>query len=65
MYTQMYHICFQNIGIGTVDKLFLKFSYSWWPENTTGFSFLWSDEDRENFITENKVCTNNNNKVYI
>ncbi|XP_026805812.1 spermine oxidase-like isoform X1 [Rhopalosiphum maidis] len=44
----------QNLGIGTVDKLFLKFPYSWWSENNTGFSFLWSDNDRENFIKENK-----------
>lgn len=51
-------ICFQNIGIGTVDKLFLKFPYSWWPEGTTGYSFLWSDKDREQFIKENKVCIN-------
>lgn len=39
-----------------MDKLFLKFPYSWWPENFTGFSFLWSDNDREQFIKENKVC---------
>lgn len=48
-------IILQDIGIGTVDKLFLKFPYSWWSENTTGFSFLWSDIDRELFINENKV----------
>jgi len=38
-----------------VDKLFLKFPHSWWSKNTTGFSFLWSDDDREQFIKENKV----------
>lgn len=42
-----------------MDKLFLKFPYSWWPESTTGFSFLWSDDDHEQFIKENKVCNYN------
>lgn len=59
IYTYNYtHFYFQNIGIGTVDKLFLKFPNSWWPKDTTGFSFLWSDDDREQFIKENKVCNN-------
>lgn len=52
----MHYSYFQNLGIGTVDKLFLKFPYAWWSKNTTGFSFLWSDDDREKFIKENKVC---------
>ncbi|XP_050545415.1 spermine oxidase-like [Daktulosphaira vitifoliae] len=44
----------KNLGIGTVDKLFLKFPYKWWSDNISGFSFLWSDADRELFINENK-----------
>lgn len=38
-----------------MDKLFLKFPYKWWPDTTPGFSFLWSADDREQFIKENKV----------
>ncbi|XP_050421127.1 spermine oxidase-like isoform X2 [Adelges cooleyi] len=44
----------KDLGIGTVDKLFLKFPHKWWPDDIPGFSFLWSDEDRERFIKENK-----------
>lgn len=31
---------FQGLGIGTVNKIFLKFPYRWWPKECTGFSLL-------------------------
>jgi hypothetical protein len=32
-----------------VNKIYLKFPYRWWPEEHSGFSFLWTDEDTQTF----------------
>lgn len=39
---------FQNLGFGTVDKIFLGFRQSWWEDQCDGFGFLWSEEERKN-----------------
>ncbi|KAK6635766.1 hypothetical protein RUM44_001020 [Polyplax serrata] len=43
--------CIQNLGFGTVDKIFLKFSHRWWKNDFDGFAFLWSDDERKNDTT--------------
>lgn len=40
----------KNLGFGTVNKIFLKFSEKWWPDNCKGFSFVWNDEDKLNIL---------------
>ncbi|XP_046688059.1 peroxisomal N(1)-acetyl-spermine/spermidine oxidase-like isoform X2 [Homalodisca vitripennis] len=35
----------QGLGFGTVDKIFLKFPYRWWPTDCGGFSLLWRKDD--------------------
>lgn len=37
-----------GLEIGTVNKIFLKFPFKWWPEDCHGFSFLWKQQDRDN-----------------
>ena len=32
-----------------MNKIYLKFPYQWWPEEHSGFSFLWTDEDVRTF----------------
>jgi hypothetical protein len=34
----------QGLGIGTVDKIFLKFPYKWWPNDFTVFSVVKDNE---------------------
>ncbi|GJQ84321.1 hypothetical protein Trydic_g5259 [Trypoxylus dichotomus] len=36
----------EALGIGTVNKIFVKFPYRWWPNDCVGFSLIWSEEDR-------------------
>ncbi|XP_054259347.1 spermine oxidase-like isoform X2 [Macrosteles quadrilineatus] len=35
----------QGLAIGTVDKIFIKFPYRWWPLDCPGFSLLWRKND--------------------
>jgi len=35
----------QYLGIGCVNKLHFEFPVKWWPENLTGFNFLWESDD--------------------
>lgn len=35
----------QGLSLGTVDKLYLEFEKSFWPEGWQGFSLLWEQED--------------------
>nr|XP_024218334.1 peroxisomal N(1)-acetyl-spermine/spermidine oxidase isoform X2 [Halyomorpha halys] len=30
-----------GLGIGTVNKIYLQFPYTWWPKDSSGFSLLW------------------------
>lgn len=30
-----------GLGIGTVNKIYLRFPYAWWPKNCSGFSLMW------------------------
>lgn len=39
----------KGLAIGCVNKIYLKFPYRWWPEPYSGFSFLWTDEDKQTF----------------
>ncbi|XP_048516015.1 spermine oxidase-like isoform X2 [Athalia rosae] len=51
----------QGLNIGTVDKIFLEFPYTWWPDGTAGFNLIWSQEDKNEFLQsfgqENKWLT--------
>lgn len=48
----------QGVGFGTANKIFLEFPNQWWEKDSAGFSFLWSDEDKEDFIkTNGRVIT--------
>ncbi|CAG9863754.1 unnamed protein product [Phyllotreta striolata] len=42
----------EHISMGTVNKILLRFPRKWWPEDTKGFSLLWTDEDRKNLVNE-------------
>ena len=49
----------QGLGFGCVNKIYLKFPYRWWPEEYSGFSLLWTDEDMQSFKPlgdTGKVC---------
>ncbi|XP_030767170.1 spermine oxidase [Sitophilus oryzae] len=37
----------ENVPLGTVNKILLKFPYKWWPSTVKDISFLWSEEDKE------------------
>ncbi|XP_063220731.1 spermine oxidase-like isoform X1 [Bacillus rossius redtenbacheri] len=37
----------QGLDMGTLDKIFLKFSYQWWPNEVKGFGILWTEEALE------------------
>jgi len=39
----------KGLGFGCVNKIYLKFPYRWWPEEHSGFSLLWTDEDMRSF----------------
>ncbi|XP_043460908.1 spermine oxidase-like [Leptopilina heterotoma] len=41
----------EGFNFGAVNKFFLEFSHRWWPEGTSGLSFLWSDEDKREFLS--------------
>lgn len=36
----------KNLGMGTVDKIILRFPHIWWPDNVTGFEFIWLEKDK-------------------
>ncbi|XP_049811892.1 spermine oxidase [Schistocerca nitens] len=36
----------KGLSIGTVNKVYMKFSHQWWPEDCSGFGFLWNAEDK-------------------
>lgn len=36
----------EGLGIGTVDKIILRFPYAWWPSNISGFEIIWLEKDR-------------------
>jgi len=38
-------LAIQGLNIGTVNKIFLKFPYRWWPTDCSGFHLLWKKED--------------------
>lgn len=37
----------EGIAFGTVNKIFLEFPHKFWPEDWTGFTLLWREEDLE------------------
>lgn len=38
-----------GLSIGAVNKIFLKFSETWWPSDMHGFSLLWKKADSDRF----------------
>ncbi|CAG9761870.1 unnamed protein product [Ceutorhynchus assimilis] len=42
----------QNIPMGTVNKILLKFPNKWWPDTIKDISFLWSEDQREELVKE-------------
>ncbi|XP_066992054.2 uncharacterized protein [Anabrus simplex] len=47
-------VAIEGLAIGTVDKIFLKFPYRWWPIDCQGFNLLWSEHDADEFTQENQ-----------
>lgn len=42
----------EGIGLGTVNKILLKFPTKWWPDDLKGISLLWADEDKADLKKE-------------
>ncbi|XP_026279289.1 spermine oxidase-like isoform X2 [Frankliniella occidentalis] len=42
----------ENLGFGTVEKVFLHFTEPWWPSDVAGYEPLVREEDRETFKRE-------------
>ncbi|KAF7382463.1 hypothetical protein HZH68_015382 [Vespula germanica] len=40
----------KGLNIGTVNKVFLEFPYTWWTEKCAGFSLAWTKEDKIQFL---------------
>lgn len=40
-----------ELGFGTVNKIFLKFPVRWWSDDPKGISIIWTDEDKK-FISK-------------
>jgi monoamine oxidase len=38
----------ENIGFGTINKIFLRFDQKWWTEEFKGLQLLWKDSLNEN-----------------
>nr|CAD7460524.1 unnamed protein product [Timema tahoe] len=39
----------KGLGIGVVDKIFLKFPHRWWPKEGLSLNFLWTEKDTHSF----------------
>ncbi|KAG5877916.1 hypothetical protein JTB14_020955 [Gonioctena quinquepunctata] len=42
----------EHIALGTVNKILLRFPTKWWPNDSKGFSLLWTEEDRMKLANE-------------
>ncbi|RLU21371.1 hypothetical protein DMN91_005744 [Ooceraea biroi] len=40
----------EGLNIGTADKVYLEFSHAWWPQDIVSFNFIWSEEDKKDFL---------------
>ncbi|XP_044017962.1 spermine oxidase-like isoform X1 [Aphidius gifuensis] len=40
----------EGLGIGSVNKLFLEFPHRWWLEDSAGFGFIWTEQDKKEFL---------------
>ncbi|KAJ8686785.1 hypothetical protein QAD02_022579 [Eretmocerus hayati] len=40
----------KGLSIGVANKIFLEFPHQWWPKNTGALSFMWSDNQKKEFI---------------
>ncbi|XP_026479207.1 spermine oxidase-like [Ctenocephalides felis] len=47
--------CIENLGFGTVDKIFLRFENKWWLPEWNGIRLLWTVEDREELLKKNEL----------
>ncbi|KAL1501375.1 hypothetical protein ABEB36_006705 [Hypothenemus hampei] len=54
-----------NIAIGTCHKILLKFSQKWWDNETTDFSFLWSEKEKLSIIKEFPLGPVKNGKSWL
>lgn len=57
--------CVENIHLGTVHKIFLKFPKKWWPNDVLEFSFLWNEEDKKKLSEEFPHGPVNNNRSWL
>lgn len=42
----------RGLSIGYVNKVFLRFPKKWWPDDFSGFDFVWKDEHLANILIE-------------
>lgn len=42
-----YRNVIENIGFGTINKIFLRFDSCWWDENWKGLQLLWKDDHND------------------
>ncbi|KAJ1521197.1 hypothetical protein ONE63_002887 [Megalurothrips usitatus] len=59
---QQKQIAIKGLAFGTVNKILLKFSEVWWPQNIAGFSFIWTKSDAAVF---KKTYANNDRKRWL
>ncbi|XP_018567631.1 spermine oxidase-like isoform X1 [Anoplophora glabripennis] len=45
----------EGIGLGTVNKILLKFPTKWWSNDLKGINLLWTEEDRVNLHKESHL----------
>ncbi|XP_011688274.1 PREDICTED: uncharacterized protein LOC105450226 [Wasmannia auropunctata] len=50
----------EGLSFKTVDKIFLEFPQKWWPEDKGSFDFIWSEQDKKDFLQ-----THGQNKEWI
>ncbi len=47
---------FKTLGMGTVNKVYLKFAHQWWENNLNGFALLWSSEEKRHYKEQVSDC---------
>lgn len=40
------------LGIDTLNKIFVQFPYKWWPDDFTGLSLVWNENDKSKIAKE-------------
>ncbi|XP_071447992.1 uncharacterized protein [Hetaerina americana] len=39
----------KGLAFGTVDKIYLRYTHRWWPQDCAGFSLVWKEDDHRAF----------------